>query len=345
MHLPDVATIGPGTAIHRLPSLRFPAGTGTAQAAIPVLTSYPSLRRFNPDVIHFHHIFGAGMEAVFESRLLGKPLVETNHTPIVEFASYSPVKAGWIKRFLVHYDAWFFNRSNFVSSPTRLIFENMEYIDRTIPHRAVSNPIDTDEFRPAKRTGNRAAKKKRPFTIFYAGRLAEEKKIDVVIRAAARVRTAVPDIRVIIAGRGAYEARLRALVQSLDMERNVVFAGFVPDEKLVSYYAESDIFAIMGTAETQSIVAMQALACEIPVIAADAWGFKEYITPGVGFLIKPNDVEAVAEKIIYLYKHPAVRAAMGKKGRAQVEHYSIANIATTWEGIYRDVIARYNTKA
>ena len=90
---------------------------------------------------------------------------------------------------------------------------------------------------------------------------------------------------------------------------------------------------------------MQALACEIPVIAADAWGFKEYITPGVGFLIKPNDVEAVAEKIIYLYKHPAVRAAMGKKGRAQVEHYSIANIATTWEGIYRDVIARYNTKA
>lgn len=338
MHLPDVDTIGPGTSIHRLPSFRFTAGTGHTQAAIPVLTSLPSLRRFDPDVIHFHHIFGAGMEAVFASRILHKPLVETNHTPILEFFQYSPIKTDWFRQFLVHYDAWFYNRADFVSSPTRLIFDNMKYTDPATPHRAVSNPIDADAFRPAAGM----AKKEHPFTVLYAGRIAEEKKIDVVMRAVARARKEIPDIRMIIVGRGAYEKQLHELAASLGISSVVEFAGFVPSEHLPSYYAESDVFAIMSTAETQSIVAMQAFACGIPVIAADAWGFKEYIVPKAGFLIKPGDVDAVAEKLLYLYEHPAVRSAMGMEGRTHVEQFSITNIATSWEQIYRDVIARYN---
>lgn len=340
MHLPDVDTIGPRTSIHRLPAVRFKAGTGTSQAVIPVLASFPSLKRFDPDIIHFHHIFGAGLEAVFESRILKKPLVETNHTPILEFADYSPIKTEWFKRLLVHYDAWFYNRADFVSSPTRLIFENMKYANPAIPHSAISNPIDANMFRPAKYS----QKNVRPFTILYAGRLAEEKKIDVVIRAVAQARTAIPDIRMIIVGRGACEAQLRSLATTLGMERAITFVGFVPSNRLISYYAQSDVFGIMSTSETQSIVAMQALACAIPVIAADAWGLKEYIAPEVGFRIKPGDVHGVAEKIILLYRNPDLRKRMGEEGQRYVSRFSIANIATTWEHIYRDVIARYNER-
>lgn len=340
MHLPNVTTIGPGTSIHRLPSMRFISGTGTSQAAIPLLASYPSLRRFNPDIIHFHHIFGAGLEAVFESRLLKKPLVETNHTPILEFFKYSPIQANWFKNVILHYDSWMYNRANFVSSPTRLIFESMKYTNSGIPHRAVSNPIDTDEFRPVEHQ----KKNGHPFTILYAGRLAEEKKIDVVIRAAALARKKIPAIRVIVVGRGAHEAPLRSLARELGMENCVTFTGFVPSAHLPRYYAQSDVFAIMSTAETQSIVAMQALACAIPVIAADAWGFKEYITPAVGFLVSPDDVDGVAEKIIYLHDHPRERIQMGNDGQRYVAQFSIATIATIWETIYKDVIARYNKK-
>jgi 1,2-diacylglycerol 3-alpha-glucosyltransferase len=340
MHLPDITNIGSRTSIFRLPSIRFKAGTGTAQAVVPLLTSLRSLKRFDPDIIHFHHIFGAGLEAVMESRLLKKPLVETNHTPILEFASYSPIQARWLKDFLVHYDAWFYNRANFVSSPTRLIFESMKYTDQDIPQRAVSNPIDTERFQPAK--DKEAAH--HPFTVLYAGRLATEKKIDVVMRAVAKARTTISDIRLIIVGRGPDEGRLRSLARSLDIESAVAFPGFVPEDHLPSYYAQSDLFAIMSTAETQSIVAMQALACAIPVIAANAWGFKEYIIPEVGFLIEPDDDAGVAEKIIYLYKHPNVRMEMGKRGREYATQFSIANIATLWEGIYHDVIARYNKR-
>lgn len=339
MHLPDVASIAPRTSIHRLPSVRFTAGTGHSQAAIPLLTSYPSLRRFDPDIIHFHHIFGAGFEGMLDAKLSRTPLVETNHTPLMEFFDYSPIQADWFRRLALRYDSWMFNRADFVSSPTRLIFESMKYIDTNIPHRAVSNPIDTDAFRPAER-----APEKHPFTVLYAGRIAEEKKIDVVMRAMANARKQVPDIRMIIVGRGAYEGELRSLARSLDMEHAVTFAGFVPSDHLPSYYAQSDVFAIMSTAETQSIVAMQAFACGIPVIAADAWGFKEYIIPEAGFLVAPGDDATVTGKLIYLAKHPAVREAMGKSGRSHVEQFSIANIATAWERIYQEVAARYTKR-
>lgn len=343
MGLPDVRTIGPGTSIHRLPAVRYKAGTGTAQAALPLFTTLPSLARFRPDIVHTHHIFGAGLEGVLESKLLRVPLVETDHTPLIEFFQYSPWQAGWWTRFGLWYDSWMYNQADFVSSPTRLIFESLKYARPEILHRAVSNPVDTEKFRPAQ--GGGAAGKDRPFTVLYAGRLAKEKKIDVVLRAAAVAREAVPGIRVTVVGRGTQEAELRALAAELGMEHAVSFLGFVPDDDLPAYYAESDVFAIMSTAETQSIVAMQAFACGIPVIAADAWGFKEYIAPEAGFLIKPGDVDGVAEKIVSLYKDPAAREKMGAAGRRHVERFSIANIAAEWERIYRDVAARYNERA
>jgi glycosyltransferase involved in cell wall biosynthesis len=275
---------------------------------------------------------------VFESRILHKPLVETNHTPILEFFQYSPIRADWFRRFTAHYDAWMYDRADFVSSPTRLIFEGMTGVDPAIPHRSVSNPIDTEAFRPA------PPREDHPFTVLYAGRIAEEKRIDVVMRAVAKAHKDIPDIRMIIVGRGAYETALGSLAKELGMENAITFTGFVPNEDLPKYYAQSDVFAIMSTAETQSIVAMQAFACGIPVIAADAWGFKEYIIPEAGFAVAPGDVDAVAEKMVYLHERPLVRTAMGKKGREYVEQFSIAAVATTWEHIYQDVIRRYNKR-
>lgn len=340
--LPDVDSLGPGTSIHRLPSVGYRAGTGQTRAALPFLTSLPSVARFNPDVVHFHHIFGAGLEAIFDAKILRKPLVETVHTPIMEFFFYSLVQTGWMRRFTPHYDAWLYNRCNFVSSPTRTMFEHMPFTNPAIPHRAVSNPVDLDRFRPEPpRRGTSAT---RPFTVLYAGRLAEEKKIHLVIRAAAAVRKKIPDLRVILVGKGAYENDLRELVKSLDMERAVEFAGFVPEKDLPSYYARSDVFAIMSTAETQCIAAMQAFACGIPVIATDTWGFKDYIVPGTGYRMQPGDVEGLSEKLIFLYRNPAERAKMGAAGQRFVAQFSIPAVGDTWEGIYRDVIARYNER-
>lgn len=336
--------MGPRITIHRLPSLPFAAGTGQGRAVIPIGTSLFSLRKLKPDVIHFHLIFGAGLEALLAAKILKKPLVGTNHTPITEFLHYSPIQAPWFKKLAAGYDSWFYNHCQFVSSPAQTVFDAMKSFDTNIPHNPVSNPVNLDFFKP---TGAKRALKKKfhipGFAVIYVGRLAVEKNIAATIQAIARLKKKIPDINFVIVGKGAYEKELRKLAKSLNVEHLIKFFGFLPStEALAEAYNACDAFAIMSTAETQSIAAMQALACRVPVIAANAWGLKEYIKPGVGFLVEPEDIETLAEKILYLYKNPKRREMMGKEGEKYVAKFSIENIGNTWEQIYEKVIKSYN---
>jgi len=69
--------MGPRIEVYRLPSLPFKTGTGQGRAVLPLCTSLPSLKRFNPDVIHLNVFGGSGLEAIMAAKLLGKPLVGT----------------------------------------------------------------------------------------------------------------------------------------------------------------------------------------------------------------------------------------------------------------------------
>jgi glycosyltransferase involved in cell wall biosynthesis len=263
-----------------------------------------------------------------------------------EFVRYSPVRNEAFARRLLAYTVWFYGRCDFVSSPAAAIFEEMARFGFNAPHRVVSNPIDLDAFRP--RAGRRALKKKFGLSgrvLLYAGRLAEEKRVDLTIASAAALRNEFPDLEVAIVGKGAAEPELRALAASLGIEKAVKFFGFIPDHRTLSdLYNASDIFVMMSTAETQSIVAMQAFACGIPVIAARAWGLKEYVTERNGILVAPGDGGELTRRIRYLLAHPEKAKTLGKGGLRSVARMSTATVADTWERIYKDVAAHYNTK-
>lgn len=171
------------------------------------------------------------------------------------------------------------------------------------------------------------------------GRLAEEKKITVLFDAVAKLKKTIPHIILAVVGQGAAENMLRKRAQSMQLEKNIRFFGFVPDETLPLLYHASDVFAIASTAETQCMSAMQAFACAVPVVAVAAWGLKEYIAPNAGFLIAPGDANALAEKILFFYEHPEIRMRMGETGRRYVEQFSPDRIATQWENIYREFSA------
>lgn len=339
LNRPEMLDMGPNVEFISLPSVPFPTGTGQGRMAIPIGTSFSRLKRFNPDIIHCHLIFGAGIEGWMASKILKRPLVGTNHTPMVEFLKYSPIPADWIKDLVLRYDGWFYSKPQFVSSPTHFIFERMKYFRERVSHATISNPIKVDAFQPViHKTHLKEKYGLSHFAILYTGRLAEEKSIDIILRAIAKVKKSIPEISFGIVGRGANEQQLRDLTKSLNIQDNVKFFGFVPQEALAEIYNASDVFAIMSTAETQCISAMQALACDIPVIAADAWGLKEYITDEIGFRIPPGDVDGLAEKIMILYQDPALRKKMGAAGRTHVAKFSPKNIADRWETIYQKVI-------
>ena len=337
--------LGPRVEFQRLFSVPYPTPTGQGRAVIPTGFRSVSLRRFNPDVIHTQLFFGAGIEALIASRILKKPLVGTNHTALKEFLKYSPVRAAWVERLALRYVNWYYAHCEVITAPSRSVIGEMEFFGFEKETHVISNPIDTKLFAPSANINILRRKFGFPeYSVIHAGRLGEERKVDVIVRAIALAKKKIPAIALAIAGRGADEARLQDLAASLDIGNAVHFLGFLDHKTLAEAYNASSVFAITSTADTQSMVMMQAFACGIPAIGVKSRGIPEYIRPQNGYLIEPDDPNALAEKIIFLFKNPAMRKKLGHGARVFAEKFSATAIAKEWEMIYKKVVEQYAKK-
>ncbi|HVO28388.1 MAG TPA: glycosyltransferase, partial [Candidatus Paceibacterota bacterium] len=337
--------LGRQVGVTRFSSIFFGAGSGQGRMVVPYGLRYLKVKAFNPDVIHTQTFFGTGLEALIASRALHVPLVGTNHTAIKSFLIYNPVKAGWTDNLIIKYVNWYYAQCEIVTAPSRSVFREMEesgFHKRGIP---LSNPIETDIFRPLP---DREALRKRfkfgHYPIVHAGRLAKERSIDVMIRALPLVKRSLPDAELIFSGRGADEPVFRKLAADLGVADSVKFLGFLDQPRLVEAYNAGKVFAITSTSDTQSMVTMQAMACGLPVVGVNARALPEYITPDTGYIVEPGDPAALAERLVAVLKDPALEARLGAGGRKKALQFSPPKIADRWEAIYRDAIGQYRTK-
>jgi glycosyltransferase involved in cell wall biosynthesis len=281
-------------------------------------------------------IFGTG------SRI---PLVGTNHTATKEFLRYNPLESEWSDNLVLRYVNWYYAQCVTVTAPSRSVFAEMDCSAFKKPGIAISNPIDTKTFHPLK---NQDKLRKKfgvgEWTVMHAGRLAVERSIDVIIRALPLVKKKFPEAELMITGRGVAEKDLRALAAKLGVADSVKFLGFIEKNTLVEAYNAGKVFAITSTADTQSLVMMQAMACGIPVVGVRARALPEYINDTNGFVVEPGDFTALADRIIKLFKNEPLREKLGAGGRASALHYSPAAIADRWEKIYAEAASTANGK-
>ena len=336
---PKELELGPNIEIFRIPSLPYPTPSKAGRLALPFLFTRRHIKKFNPDFIHVHHNFGAGLEALLVSRLLHIPLIGTNHTPMSEFMKYGPIKAKWAERAMLKYVSWFYNKCVWVSSPCRAIITEMKQYGFKRESGTMSNPIDVSNFYPAESSVRAELKKKYKLsarTVLYSGRLAEEKKVDDIILALTIVKEKYPDVNLAVTGLGSGEESLKKLAKELGLENNVTFFGYVETAVLPEYYQASDIFTVMSTAETQCISMMKAMSVGIPVIGANSWGLPEYISAECGYTVPPGDYKMLAEKIIYLFDHSEEMSRLGVGGIEHVKNFSASSVVSKWEKIYQE---------
>jgi len=331
--------LGENIEVFRFPSLPYPlAPTKQGRFVLPVLSSWRHIKRFDPDIIYTQDFFSAGIEALFVSRLLKKPLVGTNHTPVREFLRYSPVRCQHAEKMILKYVGRYYNQCRWITAPCRTILEEMRAYGFKKGGLPLSNPIPLADFKPVDKATKERFKKKFGLsskTILYTGRLAEEKHIDVIIRAVSIVQKSIPDITMACTGYGNAESSLKQLVKTLCLEKNVVFFGYVESSSFVQLYQASDIFTVMSTAETECISMIKAMASGIPVIGANAGGLPEYITARCGYVLDPGDSETLAQKIIYLFENPHQIERLGQGGVEHVKKFSAGKIAEKWQELFR----------
>jgi glycosyltransferase involved in cell wall biosynthesis len=173
-------------------------------------------------------------------------------------------------------------------------------------------------------------------TVMFAGRLAEEKHVDVLIRAIGKTPAEL-NVHLEIVGGGEVRTALEELVQRLGLGSRVKFLGLVSDEDLRKAYIKADLFCMPGTAELQSLVTLEAMSASTPVVLADAMALPHLVRDGEnGYLFTPNDSDDLAKKITQILQLPKdQQQAMGRASRAMVEPHSIQGTLQTFEDLYR----------
>ncbi len=344
---PGEPALGERVRVRRFASLPYPGPTGQSRLVLPTGLRWLWLKGFKPDLIHTQLFFGVGLEALVAARRLKVPLVGTSHTPMAEFVKYSPVRSPRVEKLVERYVNWYYGKCDFVTAPSQPILDEMKAGGFTGVCRALSNPIELESFSPAGPEQKAVLKKKLGLgdqVIFYAGRLAEEKRLEVILRAIALVKERNPLVVFVIAGLGDGRGKLEALAAELNLKNNIRFFGFLPARELVELYRASDVFSVTSTAETQCLSMMNAMACGLPVIGVRARALPEFINSENGFLIEVDDHRALAEKINLLLGDQPLREKLGRGGTEFVKRFAADHIAEEWEKIYTETISAQRSK-
>ncbi|HEX2089448.1 MAG TPA: glycosyltransferase [Actinomycetota bacterium] len=182
--------------------------------------------------------------------------------------------------------------------------------------------------------------------ILQLGRMVPRKGVDTVICGFARlVKRYGIRARLIIVGGDSDEpdpqltpelGRLQRLAKKEGISRLVTFAGRQGREALKFYFSAADVFVSTPWYEPFGITPVEAMACGTPVIGSNVGGIKFTVRDGeTGYLVPPNNADAVAERIAHLFKHPKLLTVFGQQGLRRV------NDLFTWQKVTSSIAALY----
>ncbi|WP_414514948.1 glycosyltransferase [Nostoc sp. PCC 9305] len=138
-------------------------------------------------------------------------------------------------------------------------------------------------------------------TVTRLGSMAKYKGYDQILHALVKVRSHLPNVHFILAGKGDDIPRIKALVTNLNLQDCVTIAGFVPDKELCDHYNLCDVFALPSKGEGFGIVFLEALACGKPVLAGNQDGSIDPLADGkLGCLVDPDNLEEIADNLIQI---------------------------------------------
>ncbi len=192
--------------------------------------------------------------------------------------------------------------------------------------RVWARGVDCGRFDPARRS-ERLRAELAPggeLLVGYVGRLAAEKRLDLLAQVAA-----LPGVRLIIVGSGPAEAAVRRAVPA------ALFLGQRGGADLARIYASLDVFVHSGPHDTFGQTLQEASASGLPVVAPAAGGPLDLVRDGVtGFLVPPGNAGALAAAVARLAADPRLRAGQGLAGRQMV-------LGRSWPVMCDELISHY----
>jgi glycosyltransferase involved in cell wall biosynthesis len=148
----------------------------------------------------------------------------------------------------------------------------------------------------------------------WAGRIDKGKGIEYLLYAFAKVVKYFPEVKLYLIGDGRYKRKMSTLAKQLRILKQLVFTGWVGHEEVVRLFSGATGVVIPSVyPEIFPTIMLEAMGCAKAVIGTNRGGIPEIITDGYnGLLVKPENSNELAEKMIYLLKNPTQTEKMGK---------------------------------
>ena len=252
------------------------------------------ISRYNLDKLNVHS--GAG--GVLLVRRVGIPVIVTCHHTY--WQQYTYIRSQFWKRIFLPFEKRTYRLADKIvcaSEDTKNALIERYGIPES-KTTVIYCAVDTKKFHC-----ENAAKK--PNSLIYIGRIDKRKGIEFLIRSMPLVREQVPDVRLLVGGKGSYLERMKALVASLHLEPNVSFLGFVPEERLNTLYNQAQCAVVPSIFEGFGITVIEALAAGTRVVGTDVDGIRETLrNDDYGRLAPYGDHKALAEAIVSELRTP-----------------------------------------
>ncbi|HEY67891.1 MAG TPA: glycosyltransferase family 4 protein [Thermoflexia bacterium] len=327
--------------IFRFPALDLPERLDLS-LVIPFKTPMaPTVRGIKPALIHSQHPFVMGGVAAAFARDLHLPLVFTFHTRYDEYAQhYIPIAPRLAGRITEEIVGRYLDRCTRIVAPTPSIRDFiLRVFDTDVPVMVVPTPVDLSMYHDLEPQRVRAALGVEDAEVLlYVGRLAEEKNLDFLLRAFARIVAARPQARLVLVGKGLHERGLRRTAQKLGLGGHLIFTGAVPHDEIPHYAAAADVFVFPSVTETQGLVLIEAMAAGTPVVAVEAPGPVDVLSEGGGLLVPAQEDDFAGAVLALLTEEPR-RRALGREAAQAVQRYAVPVATARLLAVYEEAIA------
>lgn len=291
------------------------------------------------EILHCHHLF---MSVELAHRYGRCPIIYTNHTRYDLYTeTYIPLPQPAADAIMRQVWPEVTGLADVVITPSASVRQVMIDFGVTQPIEVIPNGIDLPLFLncPNPMTRKELQIPETAVILIYVGRLADEKNLPILLSQFAIAKEIVPEVHLMLLGKGPAEESLRQQAQELGLANSVTFCGAIEYSQIPRYLSAADMFVTASVTEVHPLTIIEGMACGLPVAATVSPGIVDTVESGkTGFLVA-NPSTGLAAAMVGLAVDPALRRRMGMAAREASKQYTIGNTIAKTVALYERLIA------
>lgn len=279
--------------VYRFPFINLPIlNTLSSQISLGTILS-KFIKKNNIDIIHMFHTYQLGGIVIPIKKRLKIPLI----TSLTGWDTYDPIKP--IPKLFNPYISYIMNNSEYITTMCDHMIKSAK--KQGCKNEIIKIPHGTNMFNEKSDPSFDIRKahniKEEDKIVLSIQRLYPRKGMEYLIRAIPEILTKTKNIKFLIGGKGPEKERLERLSRKLEINENIIFTGFIPDNRLKNYYEQSDLFTLPSLYEGFGIVYVDSLACGLPIVTTKCGGPEDIISNYNGKLVPTKDSKALSNAI------------------------------------------------